>query len=414
MSTGTVTPQILANARTVPHFTFNYTDPTNHQTYPITMVGTDPRVGGTTIVHTVIIPFNMTFVAAGQNTSAWNDAGYAGYRAVPVNHTFDGLSKVNATLASPAFTPTGFQPDMGGEIAQLGDEFMRVQFNKIASDYHVLLKNDAVLPTENINVPADMGIAYVRPAAAWRVANLGVAPDYTGTADVQWFSSRVQEAINKNHVPPDVLPIVVTDNVLLYIGYLNYTNCCILGYHGAGAQQPNAPTLGNVSGGGKQAVPTYAYAAYTTPGTYSGYLADYTNPNRTSPRPTRGLADIHALSHEISEWLDDPFTNNAVQPWLTPTAPQYGCTGVLEVGDPIVGVWFPLSGNNYNANSQGQWHPEDEVLAQWFGRGGIEPVMGSALPNSDGSARFTFMGLRTTLGIGGPYAGFANYAQGCG
>jgi hypothetical protein len=59
------------------------------------------------------------------------------------------------------------------------------------------------------------------------------------------------------------------------------------------------------------------------------------------------------------------------------------------------------------------WHPEDEVFAQWFGRGGIEPVLGAALPNTDGSKRLTFMGLRTSKGIGGPFAGFANYALGC-
>jgi hypothetical protein len=59
------------------------------------------------------------------------------------------------------------------------------------------------------------------------------------------------------------------------------------------------------------------------------------------------------------------------------------------------------------------WHPEDEVLAQWFGRGGVENELGAAVPNTDGSKRLTFMGLRTTVGIGGLYAGFADYAKGC-
>jgi hypothetical protein len=180
---------------------------------------------------------------------------------------------------------------------------------------------------------------------------------------------------------------------------------------------PNSLGTGSVNGQGNQPVQTYAYAAYTTPGTYSGYLADYTDPNRTTPRPTRGLADIHALSHELAEWVDDPFTNNAVQPWLTPTAPQYGCTRLLETGDPVVGVWFGLPGNSYatDSNSQGMWHPEDEVFAQWFGRGGIEQVLG---PSWDG--RLTFMGPRTTSilvtvkGVPTPiYAGFGSYAQGC-
>ena len=58
-------------------------------------------------------------------------------------------------------------------------------------------------------------------------------------------------------------------------------------------------------------------------------------------------------------------------------------------------------------NYYGQYHPEDEVEAQWFGRGGVEPVLGNAY-----NSYLTFMGPLTT-GLGGPYAGFGTYAQGC-
>lgn len=403
---GSVAPQFLAGATTVPHFTFNYTDPTNGVTYPITMVGNDPRQGGTATLHTVIIPFQMNFVGAGQDTSILNDIGYAGFRATATTHSFDGSSKVAQTLASPAFSDYTYPTDLGGDTGQLGDVYMRAQFNKIGTNYHVKLVNDAVLPTQVINVPVDEGIAYVRPVPAWRVANgLQSTPDYTGVADVNWFSTRVKNAISDLHVSPDTLPIILTDNVLLYIGPNNYVNCCILGYHGAGSAMPNSHGSGSVHGQGGQGVQTYAYAAYTTPGTYSGYETDYTGV-RTSPRPTRGLADIHALSHELSEWLDDPFTNNAVQPWKVSSAPQYGCTTVLEVGDPVVGLWFGLPGNTTatDSNSQKMWHPEDEVFAQWFGRGGVEPVLGSSW---DG--RFTFDGPRTTALV----PAFSTWAHNC-
>jgi hypothetical protein len=75
-------------------------DPTNNVTYPITMVGSDPRSGGSTTVHTVIVPLKMNFVAGGQDTSALNDLGYAGFRATPLNHTFDGSTQVSDVLAS--------------------------------------------------------------------------------------------------------------------------------------------------------------------------------------------------------------------------------------------------------------------------------------------------------------------------
>jgi hypothetical protein len=299
---------------------------------------------------------------------------------------------------------------MGGDTAQVGDAFVRAQWNKIGTGYHVTLANDNILPTQTIDVPANKGLAYQRPVGAWREANgFGPTDTVTGVADYSWFSTRLQELINSLHISATTVPIFLTDNVLLYIGHENYLNCCVIGYHGAG--MPVGRGAGSANGQGKQPVQTFIYAAWAHPGTYSGFLPDYTNPTRTTPAPTRGLADIHALSHEVSEWLDDPYVNNAVQPWLTPTAPQYGCTTALETGDPVVGPWFPYPGNTAAAPTgttyYGQYHPEDEVFAQWFGRGGIEPVLGSAY-----AGHLTFMGPLLT-GIGGPYTGFQTYAQGC-
>lgn len=414
---GSVSLQALAGARTIPHFTFTFTDPNNGLTYPITMVGTNPKTNPTTTtIPTEIIPLKMNFVARNQDTSALNDLGWTGFRAIPLNWTSDGTSKVAQTTASPIFNSTSATPaDMGGDTTQLGDAFMRAQFNKIKSTYHVMLGTPSVLPTQTLNVPANQGLAYVRPVPAWRVAQgiRGATADLTGVADVSWFSAQLQNLMKSLQIDPATLPIFLTDNVLLYIGEGNYLNCCILGYHGSGAEMPNSHGTGSINSQGAAKVQTYMYAAYTTPGTYSGYETDYTGA-RTTPKPTRGLADIHALSHEVSEWLDDPFTNNAVTPWLTPTAPQYGCTKLLEVGDPVVGVWFPLPGNTYatDPNSNGQWHPEDEVFAQWYGRGGVEPTFGAAYEDGGNGPSYTFMGERTT-GINSAYAGFSNYAQGC-
>jgi hypothetical protein len=403
---GGVAPEFLARARTIPHWTFQYTDPTNGVTYPITMAGGDPRAGDTTTsIHTVILPLRINFVAGNQDTSAFNDAGYFGYRAIPVTRTFDGANRVQDVLDSPIFS-TGFAtpPDMGGDTAQVGDAFVRAQWSKLGTGYHVGLVNDRVLPTQTIDVPASKGLAYQRPVGAWREAHgYGATDTVTGFVEYGWFSSRVQNVINALHVSSTTVPIVLTDNVLLYEGHDAYRNCCVLGYHGA--------ALGASNGQGNQPVQTYIFSAWSTPGSYAGFLADYTDPNRQAPSPIRGIADIHSLSHELSELLDDPFVNNAVQPWRAATAPQYGCTSLLETGDPVVGVWFPYDGNTAEAppgtTYYGQYHPEDEAYAQWFGRGGIEPVLG---PSWDG--HLTFMGART-IGIGGSYALFGSYAHSC-
>jgi hypothetical protein len=397
---GSVAPQFLANARTIPHFTFNYTDPTNNVTYPITMVGSDPRSGNaTTTVKTVIVPLKLNFVASGQDTSAIDALYYPGFHATPLTQSFDGTHRVADVLDSPIFKSNTYPTDMGGDTGQYGDAFMRAQFGKIGSGYHVNLDNVKTFPTQTINVPASKGVAYNRAAAAsaGKEATAGIADD-------KWFSARLQNLLNSLQIDPTTVPIFLTDNVMLYGG--TYDNCCTIGYHGAG--MPIGHGAGSANGKGNNPVQTFIYAAWSKPGTYSGFYSDYSG-THTSPSPTRGIADIHALSHEVAEWLDDPYVNNAVQPWLTPTAPQYGCTGVLETGDPVVGVWFPLAGNTTadGYDYYGEYHPEDEVFAQWFGRGGVEAAGFHAL---DG--RLTFMGDRTT-GISSAYTGFGSYAQGC-
>jgi hypothetical protein len=161
----------------------------------------------------------------------------------------------------------------------------------------------------------------------------------------------------------------ITDNAFLYIG--DPGNCCVLGYHGAG--HPTGYGAGNVNSNVNAPIQTYLWASLNTQGIFSAPF----------------IADIHGLSHEVAEWLDDPFINNLVQPWLTPTAPQYGCTSYLETGDPVVGIGFNL----------GPWHPEDEVFGQWFLR---------ESPSSAFEGRYTFMGFPRN-----PYPGFNAPATGC-
>jgi hypothetical protein len=120
---GSVDPQFLTNARTIPHWSFQYTDPTNGVTYPTTMVGTDPRSTNTdTVVKTVLVPLKFNLVAGNQNTSILNDLGYAGFRATPLTHTFDGSRRVGDVLGSPIFQNAAHPAAMGGDNAQAGED----------------------------------------------------------------------------------------------------------------------------------------------------------------------------------------------------------------------------------------------------------------------------------------------------
>jgi hypothetical protein len=203
--------------------------------------------------------------------------------------------------------------------------------------------------------------------------------------------------LGSNQISATHLPIVLTDNVMLFNAKTG-GDCCTIGYHGAAI--PIGVGAGSTNGNGKQQVQTFIFSAYSTPGLFGG--TDY-------------IADIHALSHEVSEWADDPFINNWVDPWVTPTAPQYGCTPILETGDPVVGIGFNLAGNTFKADplvdgsankwDDGTWHPEDEVFLPWFSR--ESPNHTSQLVQGGRDGRYTFMGALN------PYPGFHQPATGC-
>jgi hypothetical protein len=329
-----------ATADTIPYWRSSFTDPTNGITYPFTMVGTDPSAGNVaTTVPTVIIPMSFTFVSS----------------ADPNIHTLDGTDRVLDTVRSPMFdddadigaaanATASAPPDTPGvapanarpvqeprDRTQVADAIYRAQFGKTGTRYHLYLGQPTILPAVSFSVPANQGFIAIGRRTGSRI----------GLMSISWFSSRLNETMRNLHISPKTLPIFLVNNVFLYIG--SPGNCCVLGYHGA---------TSSLNGNGQQSVNTYMFASYSDPGIFGANPGDAIS----------YIEDIHGLSHEVQEWVDDPFVNNIVNPWLTPTAPQYGCTSYLETGDPVVGFGFivHINGKDY--------HPEDEVHYSWFAR----------------------------------------------
>jgi hypothetical protein len=387
---------VLPTTRTVAHWFGQTTDPNNGVTYGYNMVGSNPNAcSGAACSTTIEADITPIIVHVG----GW---------------TFDGTSVVGATLASPQFanndygstpaaTAAGSFPNSpafirgpGGLLSQadsgvqqqLQDATMRAQFNKTGkkSAYHLLLHPN-VLPAVTIDVPSNQGTVIASGRGV-------VAADI----NISWWSSQINNLESKADATH--LPIYLTDNVYLHIGS-DINNCCVLGYHGTRAAGAGS---GSTNSNGNAAVQTFAWASYVRPGFYS--------------RPNGGtdwaLQDIHALSHEIAEWADDPFVNNWVEPWLTPTAPQYGCTNVLETGDPVVGIGFAKGTNTFaqgkNPNgtqsADGYYHPEDEALLPWFMRLPSTST-GSEVNQSGAGGRYTLMGDLN------PFPGFRQPATGC-
>ena len=380
---------VLPTTRTVAHWWGATTDPTDGITYGYNMVGADPdNCSGSACSTTVVVDIVPVNVSVG-------------------GLEFNGSDVVNATLASPQFslndygstpaaTNAGFARGAGGALSQgllqLQDATMRSQFNQTGSSAYHLILNPVVHDPVTLTVP--------RPAGVLLQSGRGVI---FGDVSVQWWATQLQKLNGSlQYVDPTHLVLYLTHDVLLFSG-TNPLNCCIIGFHGAALVPGN--DIGSVHGQGNQPVQTYAWASYVSAGIYA--------------RPNGGvywaLQDIHAVSHEIAEWADDPFINNTVQPWLTPTAPQYGCTGWLETGDPVVAIGFAMGTNTFaqgpNPNgtqsADGYYHPEDEAFLPWFLRSSPNTISEPTQSPSANIGRYTFMGDLN------PFPGFRAPATGC-
>ena len=370
--------------RTVPYWSSTFKDLTNNTVYPFTMVGSDPSLGQSTTVDTRIIPLKFTFVAGAQDTSVLNIPPLS-YFPTPIAVSLDGRDNVAAAIASPIFTPATFSIS-GDAGVQFGDAYARAQFGKVGTGYHVILGQPRVAETVVIEVPETHGVAVLSP---------GHLP--LGRVDSVWFRERLARLIDDMELRPTVLPIFLTKDVVLYNGSI-LSGCCILGGHGAGSPASNAP----ISLAGKEKIRTFVFAAYLTPNAYA----------RFPFAPFAGYSDIHALSHEIAEWIDNPFGINTVQPYRVPT--NGACASELEVGDPLAGVWFPLPGNP-DRTAGYTWHPQDELFLNWFARDGEAPSLAPFDPT-----RYSYMGSLTTAIMvptrGGPmpvYAPFGSIPTAC-
>jgi hypothetical protein len=377
--------KVLPTTRTVAHWFGTALNPDNGVTYGFNMVGADPSLEQSTTITADIVPVNV--VIGGR--------------------TFSGSDVVQPTLDSPVFTKndytstpfvtnssdgttnnsftTGGALSSGNTDNQLEDATMRSQFNKQGTGYHVLL-SPVVHDPITIVVPSGKGTLLQ--------TGRGVV---AGDVNVTWWAAQIQNLDNTlGYNDPTHLPVYLTNNVMLYFG-TDPTNCCVIGFHGA--SEVVGQGTGSGHGSGNQPVQTFAWASYVTPGFFN-------------PVTGWALQDIHPLSHEIAEWGDDPFVNNTVEPWLTPTAPQYGCTNVMETGDPVVGIGFAKGSNTFEQGptpngtqvADGYYHPEDEVFMPWFMR--LNPSTSQAVQVGTGG-RYTLMGSLN------PYSGFKMPATGC-
>jgi hypothetical protein len=303
LRTGSMASAATAPVRTVPYFSGGFTFKST--SYPYFMVGGDPLRGGETRVNSVAIPLSFFFEewldAAGNNISI---------RVDPV---------LRKTLSSPDFVKSAYSTGFG----QFGDAVQRAEFYNVMKDnWHTTLGAPRLLPPVTIVVPFGESQVYQLPDGM-----------FLATLNGDFFNSHLSTLLQAEGLKPTELLLFLSNNVFLYFG--DPANCCVLGFH----------TAFDASIPGHPAVQTFAWASWASEGIFSSF------------------SDVTPLSHEISEWRNDPFVNNLAPAWQFPNG--RGCEGNLETGDPIrvlSNSTVPVTVNGFT------YHPQTEALLEWFTR----------------------------------------------
>ncbi|MCU1428931.1 MAG: hypothetical protein JWL83_2931, partial [Actinomycetia bacterium] len=227
--------------------------------YHYVMVGTDPAGGSaTTTVPAQLLPVSFSFTG---------------------NKVIDAGPPALSLIASPIFTAQTFTSGH----TQFADAMRRAEFwstvSASAPNYHVMLGGPTVLQTAVINVPNSYGSYKKKKNLTY------------GMVDYNWFRLQLQSLLDAHGFAASTLPVVVSGNIFLYENG-SEANCCVYGIHG---------TYTSASG-----TNTYVYGNYLSAG-----LAGKGNGKKA-------IADMYSMSHEITEWADDPYVNNVVPRWAQP------------------------------------------------------------------------------------------------
>jgi hypothetical protein len=303
----------VSNASTgLSFYTAHYTSLAGKQ-LPFNIVGTDPSLGAaTTMIPTVLVPMKFIFPNPG-------------------NPSLDGTNVIPAAQNSPIFLTADYKAgsvDLG--VSQYGDALQRGEFWNLpgfSHDYHVLLGTPTVASTITVTVPSGRGNAYA--------LSPGV---FMGVLDTTYFEQLLNGFVASYSA--NQLPIFVTDDVYLGTNGL-IQNCCILGFH--------ASQSGSIA-----TAKTWIYAAYAEPGT----LSDPTG---------AGFVDVVGLSHEVAEWLNDPFVGDGLSGvnWIPPAVlPGQGgaCIPNFETADPLESLPYTFT----KVTNSKTYHLQDEVLLPWY------------------------------------------------
>jgi hypothetical protein len=231
--------------------------------------------------------------------------------------TFSSTGLETKFKESPLFESTKYASGTG----QFESEAQRAEFWKFVksttSTYNVKVSTPTVLSSKTYSVPSGDYEVGTYNGVKYVLVNLS------------WWQTQLKTLLGAEAFTASTLPLLLASNVFFYANN-NLNDCCVLGFHGAyGTNNAN----------------TYAFSSWPSAGLFSG-----------------GVSDVTPMSHEVGEWMNDPYTNNVVPRWDQPDGST--CfSDLLEVGDPVEG----LPKSTFAVTTVGgTYHPQDLAGISWF------------------------------------------------
>jgi hypothetical protein len=310
--------------------------PSARRDFRFTMLGNDPKLGGTTVFPTNIDEVSLQLLNADGSV----------FKVV----SFSPFEKL--TMESPNFEPLNYR---SGHDIEFGDAVHRAQFfNVMKRNWHTLLI-PKVVNKVTITVPRFVNVRLSN-------GNIIQARSYfTGTAADGstfvlmlnllfnfFFDNEVVNQINAGNFTTNGMNITMFPNTYLFSLNVNNPNtpggCCVLGFH-----------TYFLDGGFPESRWITQYASWISPGLFGA-----------------GFQDVTALTHELAETFGDPFIDNPTPNWQFPGVPANAkvCQNNLEEGDPIevlANATTPIEIKEIGFDFT--YHPQNIPLLQWFEMG---------------------------------------------
>lgn len=311
--------------------------PSIDEDFRFTMIGNDPRLGGTTVFPANIDEVSLQLLNA--DGSVFSIVSFAPFEKL--------------VLESPNFEPLNYRSGPNSEYA---DAIHRAQFfHLMKNDWHTTLL-PKVVNRITLTIPYTVNVQLqsgnVVQARSYFTGKASDGNTYVLMLDLLFnflFENEVGNEIDLGNFTTSGINMTLFPNTYLFS--LNTSNhntpgaCCTLGFH----------TYFLDSGVYPQSRWITEYASWISPGIFGG-----------------GFQDVTALSHETSESFADPFVDNPTPTWQFPGQPANStdCQNNLENGDPIevlsnatAAIEVKERGFDYI------YHPQNIVLYPWFEMG---------------------------------------------